>query len=212
MTRPGRGCGAAGLAEQAASRFYVPAGDRCLRRSGHGATRTTGRPADPSPSGLAGPPTGQARSSTSWSVSTTVANPLGSGPAGRVEDHDGVTTSPHALRPEHLLRRGVNLESATLARNVVGIVVLAVAAVAARSVALAGFGLDEPGRDRREHCCALGAFRHRRASPATRPTADRCRLGRVVAVHRAAVRHDPRRRLPRQAQRSRICWTAITAS
>jgi divalent metal cation (Fe/Co/Zn/Cd) transporter len=41
-----------------------------------------------------------------------------------------------------LLRRGFALEYATLAWNVVGIVVLAVAAVGARSVALAGFGLD----------------------------------------------------------------------
>lgn len=41
-----------------------------------------------------------------------------------------------------LLRRGRALEVATLAWNVVGIFVLAVAAVRARSVALAGFGLD----------------------------------------------------------------------
>jgi divalent metal cation (Fe/Co/Zn/Cd) transporter len=41
-----------------------------------------------------------------------------------------------------LLRRGFVLEYVTLAWNVAGIVVLAVAAVAARSVALAGFGLD----------------------------------------------------------------------
>ncbi|WP_307781953.1 cation transporter [Streptomyces sp. MBT65] len=41
-----------------------------------------------------------------------------------------------------LLRRGFVLEYVTLGWNVVGIVVLAVAAVAARSVALAGFGLD----------------------------------------------------------------------
>ncbi|UIJ33781.1 cation transporter [Allobranchiibius sp. GilTou73] len=40
------------------------------------------------------------------------------------------------------LRRGFWLEYVTLAWNVVGIVVLAAAAVAARSVALAGFGLD----------------------------------------------------------------------
>ena len=46
-------------------------------------------------------------------------------------------TSDHAL-----LWRGVNLERMTLAWNVVGIVVLGFAAVAARSVALAGFGLD----------------------------------------------------------------------
>ena len=41
-----------------------------------------------------------------------------------------------------LLRRGFRLEYGTLAWNVVGIVVLAVAAIGARSVALAGFGLD----------------------------------------------------------------------
>ena len=41
-----------------------------------------------------------------------------------------------------LLQRGRALEWATLAWNLVGIVVLAAAAVSARSVALAGFGLD----------------------------------------------------------------------
>ena len=41
-----------------------------------------------------------------------------------------------------LVRRGFVLEYVTLGWNVAGIVVLAVAAVAARSVALAGFGLD----------------------------------------------------------------------
>jgi hypothetical protein len=41
-----------------------------------------------------------------------------------------------------LLRRGFALEYVTLAWNVAGIVVLAIAAVSARSVALAGFGLD----------------------------------------------------------------------
>jgi divalent metal cation (Fe/Co/Zn/Cd) transporter len=41
-----------------------------------------------------------------------------------------------------LLRRGRVLEGITLGWNVAGIAVLAVAAVAARSVALAGFGLD----------------------------------------------------------------------
>ena len=41
-----------------------------------------------------------------------------------------------------LLARGVLLERVTLGWNVVGIVVLAFAAIAARSVALAGFGLD----------------------------------------------------------------------
>ena len=41
-----------------------------------------------------------------------------------------------------LLRRGFVLEYVTLAWNVAGIVILAIAAISARSVALAGFGLD----------------------------------------------------------------------
>jgi divalent metal cation (Fe/Co/Zn/Cd) transporter len=44
--------------------------------------------------------------------------------------------------PELLLRRGLRLEYVTLAWNVVGVAVLAAAAWTARSVALAGFGLD----------------------------------------------------------------------
>lgn len=40
------------------------------------------------------------------------------------------------------LRRGIALERITLGWNVVGVVVLAIAAIGARSVALAGFGLD----------------------------------------------------------------------
>src|SRR5262245_1911277 len=45
-------------------------------------------------------------------------------------------------RPSTLLNRGLLLEYATLAWNVVGTVVVVTAAVQARSVALAGFGLD----------------------------------------------------------------------
>jgi hypothetical protein len=41
-----------------------------------------------------------------------------------------------------LVRRGFRLEYSTLGWNVAGIVVLAIAAISARSVALAGFGLD----------------------------------------------------------------------
>ena len=48
------------------------------------------------------------------------------------------TTARNAV----LLRRGRLLEAATLAWNLVGIVVLAIAALRARSVALVGFGLD----------------------------------------------------------------------
>jgi divalent metal cation (Fe/Co/Zn/Cd) transporter len=46
------------------------------------------------------------------------------------------------VTPDVLLRRGFALEYLTLAWNVVGIVVLAITAWTARSVALAGFGLD----------------------------------------------------------------------
>lgn len=48
----------------------------------------------------------------------------------------------HRTDAERLLRRGFILEWITLGWNVVGVVVLAIAAVRARSVALAGFGLD----------------------------------------------------------------------
>jgi hypothetical protein len=44
-----------------------------------------------------------------------------------------------------LLRRGLRLEYATLGWNVVGSAVVIAAAVTARSVALAGFGLDSLG-------------------------------------------------------------------
>ena len=52
-----------------------------------------------------------------------------------------VPPAPDAQRAA-LLRRGFALEYATLGWNVAGIVVLAITAIAARSVALAGFGLD----------------------------------------------------------------------
>ena len=47
-----------------------------------------------------------------------------------------------ARQQARLLRRGFFLEYATLVWNVVGIVILTLAALTARSVALAGFGLD----------------------------------------------------------------------
>lgn len=46
------------------------------------------------------------------------------------------------MRNQVLLRRGRGLEVATLTWNVFGIIILAVAALSAHSVALAGFGLD----------------------------------------------------------------------
>ena len=51
-------------------------------------------------------------------------------------------TNPDTVATGRLLRRGFVLEYATLIWNVVGIVILAVTAWTARSVALAGFGLD----------------------------------------------------------------------
>ena len=56
--------------------------------------------------------------------------------------HTGAVTSAGSSPHSVLLRRAFALEYATLAWNVAGIVVLAIAAIAARSVALAGFGLD----------------------------------------------------------------------
>ena len=49
---------------------------------------------------------------------------------------------PRVLDRDRLVARGRSLEWSTLAWNVVGVAVLSVAALRARSVALAGFGLD----------------------------------------------------------------------
>jgi len=48
----------------------------------------------------------------------------------------------NSAQSRHLLKRGLLLEYTTLAWNVVGTVVIVAAAIEARSVALAGFGLD----------------------------------------------------------------------
>ena len=80
---------------------------------------------------------------------------------GRVAEH---------VPPAHarLLRWGYVLESITLGWNVIGVAVLAAAAIAARSVALAGFGLDsliEIGASTVVICelSGTGAERQRRA-------------------------------------------------
>lgn len=62
-------------------------------------------------------------------------------PAAALCETSPVSRLDQAAR-RSLLRRGFALEYATLAWNVAGIVILAVAALQARSVALAGFGLD----------------------------------------------------------------------
>lgn len=46
------------------------------------------------------------------------------------------------MQQETLLKRGLRLEYATLGWNVVGVVVVILAAIAAHSIALAGFGID----------------------------------------------------------------------
>lgn len=69
-----------------------------------------------------------------------VARPRCDCHAGLVEVDEPVRETSGASAA--LLRRGRILEGITLGWNVAGIAVLAVAALAARSVALAGFGLD----------------------------------------------------------------------
>lgn len=53
-----------------------------------------------------------------------------------------VTNESTVVPTATLLRRGRQLEATTLIWNIVGVIVLAYAAVSARSVALAGFGVD----------------------------------------------------------------------
>lgn len=61
---------------------------------------------------------------------------------GTETDVPAAVTGAAARRSAMLLRRGLRLEYLTLGWNVVGVVVLVVGAVAAHSVALAGFGFD----------------------------------------------------------------------
>lgn len=55
---------------------------------------------------------------------------------------DEQVNEPRTSSPSRLLRRGYVLESITLGWNVIGVLILASTAISARSVALAGFGLD----------------------------------------------------------------------
>ncbi len=116
---------------------------------------------------------------------------------------------PGARRPAP--PRGRRLESATLGWNLVGIAVLAFAAVAASSVALAGFGLDsliEIGAS----TVVLWELSGTGKDSASRPTAHRDRV-RFLVVYLAAQstlvlvvgfhpRHSP----------AGIVWTAMTAA
>jgi divalent metal cation (Fe/Co/Zn/Cd) transporter len=111
-----------------------------------------------------------------------------------------------------LLRSGFALEYTTLAWNVVGIAVLAVAAISARSVALAGFGLDSlieigastvviwelSGTGQRRQRRALRLIGYAFAALAA------YLLAQSTAV--LAIGYDPRHSLPG------IAWTAMTVA
>ncbi|MEA3021118.1 MAG: hypothetical protein QOI47_2642 [Actinomycetota bacterium] len=111
-----------------------------------------------------------------------------------------------------LLRRGVRLEWATLVWNVAGVGVLAIAAVGARSVALAGFGLDslvEVGASTVVlwELAGTGAARQRRALRLI--GAAFVALAAYIAVQSVVVlasRHHARH------SALGIAWTAVTAA
>ena len=127
-----------------------------------------------------------------------------------VDTPGGITAS--AARTAVLLRRGRFLEVATLGWNVVGIVILTVAAVRAHSVALAGFGLDsliEIGASTVVlwELAGTGEHRRRRALRLIEVAflALACYLAvQTIVVLAASYRpgHSP----------SGIAWTAITAA
>ena len=110
-----------------------------------------------------------------------------------------------------LLKRGLRLEYATLVWNVVGVGVLAITAIMARSVALAGFGLDsfveigastvviwelsDSGVSRQHRALRLIAFAF-------------MTLAAYLAVQSAWVLATGHRAEPSPAG---IAWTAITA-
>jgi divalent metal cation (Fe/Co/Zn/Cd) transporter len=122
----------------------------------------------------------------------------------------GQSRSTEAQRAR-LLRRGFLLEYTTLGWNVAGVVVLAVTAIAARSVALAGFGLDsliEIGASAIVvwELSGVGAARQRRA---LRLIAFAfLALGGYLAVQSTWVLVVGHRAAPSPAG---IGWTAVTA-
>jgi UDP-glucose 4-epimerase len=97
--------------------------------------------AGPSP---ARPPTRPAANWGGRPRSTSSTTSPASWPTTRAPAEPGVPRmgAPRSSDEHALLRRGFQLEFATLGWNVVGVAVLAWTAVVARSVALAGFGLD----------------------------------------------------------------------
>jgi divalent metal cation (Fe/Co/Zn/Cd) transporter len=114
-------------------------------------------------------------------------------------------------RDRRLLRVGRVLEGATLAWNVIGIVVLAIAAINARSVALAGFARFAD-RDRREHGRAVGTVRQRRSAAAARATADWRGIRRARDLPRCSVGDRAGGGFHPKRSTVGIVWTALTAA
>ena len=112
---------------------------------------------------------------------------------------------------QRLLTRGRRLEGATLGWNLVGIVVLAIAAIQARSVALAGFGLDsliEIGASTVVLWEPAGTARHRQRRALQLIGAAFVALAIYLAVQSTivlVVAYHPRHSV------LGIVWTAVTA-
>jgi len=107
---------------------------------------------------------------------------------------------------DRLVARGRRLEAVTLGWNVVGIAVLDFAAVAARSVALAGFGLDsliEIGASIVVlwELSGAGEDRHRAAANDPHVVDIRSRLAVIACVERA---DDARHRLRERGREERL--------
>jgi divalent metal cation (Fe/Co/Zn/Cd) transporter len=124
----------------------------------------------------------------------------------------GETATADQGRARVLLRRGRVLEAITLGWNVVGVVVLALAAAAARSVALAGFGLDsliEIGASTVVLWELAGAGEDRQRRALRLIGASFLALAAYLAVQSAivlAARYHPGHSTPG------IAWTAVTAA
>ena len=97
-----------------------------------------------------------------------------------------VTIDDDAGLHQRLLTRGRRLEGTTLGWNVVGIIVLAFAAIGARSVALAGFGLDSLIEVGASTVVLWGVGRRRTGTSASGHEADRDRLYGSLRVPRSA--------------------------
>ena len=119
---------------------------------------------------------------------------------------------PDAVFDLRLLRRGLRLEYATLGWNVVGCMVLGVTAIAAGSVALAGFGIDSLIEILASTVVVWqlrGTERSSRTRSALRVIAVRVRA--VCALHRRAVDGGARGGDHPGRSVAGAVWLAVTA-